>query len=78
MYVEQVARNLIFKTKTISNLHLRAFINFNVQNVSSLIDMYNDLFILRVVLVSCYGINTLFNLTQYLKIRNKIINRSHT
>ena len=39
MYVEQVAKDAVTNMKAIGHLHLHDFINFNIQNLGSLIDM---------------------------------------
>ena len=63
MYVERVTKDAITKMQAICHLYLRVFINLNVLNVGFLIYMYIDRVIPRVVLVSCQGLNTLFNIT---------------
>ena len=65
MYVERAAKDVIAKMQPISHLHLRYFINSNVLNVGSLIYLYNDLVIPRIVWVGRYGMNILFILLWY-------------
>ena len=47
MYVEQFAKHVIAKIQSISHARLRYFINFDVLNIGSLINLYNDRVILR-------------------------------
>ena len=67
MYIENIVKDSITKIHTISHLHLQYFINCNVLNAGSLIDLYNDPFSLRIVWVSNYDLNTLVNLMRYFK-----------
>ena len=71
MFSEQVARPAVSKIIYIFHLHIRGFINSGVPNVVPLVYMYSDIVIPGISLVSCYGINILFNIMYYLKPRNK-------
>ena len=60
MYVDKSAKYGIDKIQTTSHLHLYDSINSNINNFGSLIDMYNDWFIPRILRFYCYKMSTTF------------------